>query len=826
GRRSGWRLRGNYRQEQVFRGETTPADFDDLLEDDVQTGTGRTFQRRQRDLWRIQPEFRMSFTELTALALELRYQDVSYDEEEPGTAVDYRNMYVDAAIQRELSPYNRLEFAVFGSRYDPSIDGRETDAVGARIGYQQSTSDISTWFVEVGAQETRRDSLSEPGVELSDTSFLWNIGYRRALQVTTWRLDLGQQVTPSGSGNLVERDLYRVSMEHQLDPRWRLHLSAVYLRSDAVATESGVTSSDRDYAQGRVALGFRLTPAWTVQGLYALTYQDFANIPGDAQEHEVRLSFIYRPPLPTQGRQGGTGTRHGDHDRVLDEGLPERAAAALGAVPRCAVAAVRHCRGAGRAPARHLSRQRGNAHRPAGPERRAFGADRADELRGPVHQVAAAEGHDQRQPAEVAGRMKRVLVRRGRDPVRADRPPARGHKGPDGVHVGDRGRDRGGVRPHHRLHDIVHRPRSQVRRDHREPCRGGLSRRGPANPRRQGQRHLQLPARADRGEARGDRRDRGADRRVQGGARGQHAGPARPEHDRAGPRDAGARAGGARDPHARAGPLLPRGAVAGDPADGRLERAARAARAGVHAHRRPLRSGAPGRDPHEAADRGHDGRSCRRRGGARAAPGGARGRPGTVLRRASRRRQPEAPDRRAGGRRRERRAHGSRLPAAAGADQRDQLERRGAAETRERAACTAGGAAGPHCAHAAGRAPVPGTAARAADRDARLRQPETAAGAGAADRILRVGRAWRTPGADQGSARTRRADGTAAHRAGGAGAVPGDDLRRGRDPAGRDVGRHDTGEQGHPDGDAHARHRRHSGRSELRLSCRAAAPPG
>src|SRR5690606_8604054 len=159
GRRSGWRLRGNYRQEQVFRGETTPADFDDLLEDDVQTGTGRTFQRRQRDLWRIQPEFRMSFTELTALALELRYQDVSYDEEEPGTAVDYRNMYVDAAIQRELSPYNRLEFAVFGSRYDPSIDGRETDAVGARIGYQQSTSDISTWFVEVGAQATRRDSL-------------------------------------------------------------------------------------------------------------------------------------------------------------------------------------------------------------------------------------------------------------------------------------------------------------------------------------------------------------------------------------------------------------------------------------------------------------------------------------------------------------------------------------------------------------------------------------------------------------------------------------------------------------------------------------------
>jgi hypothetical protein len=300
GRRSAWRLRGNYRQEQVYRSETTPAEFDDLLPDDVQTGTGRTLARRQRDLWRIQPGFTMNFTEVTSLDLDLTYHDVTYDLEEQGEAVDYNNTRLDAALRRALSPYNSVELGVFASRYEPSTSSRETDSAGALVAYRHSTSEISTFFVEVGAQESRTDSLSDPDVELSETSFLWNIGYQRQLEVTHWRFDLGQEVTPSGSGNLVERDLYRAAVTRQLKPRWLLELSAVFLNADAVADQGVVSSSDRDYLQARASLGYQLTRSLTVRGLYAFTHQDFADIAGDAQEHEFRLSFIYRPPLPTQ----------------------------------------------------------------------------------------------------------------------------------------------------------------------------------------------------------------------------------------------------------------------------------------------------------------------------------------------------------------------------------------------------------------------------------------------------------------------------------------------------------------------------------------------
>lgn len=297
GQRSAWRLRGNYRQQQVFHGETTPADFDDLIGDD-QTGTGRTFERRQRDLWRIQPGYTMEFTELTSLALDLSYIDVSYDVEEAGEAVDYNSSRLDAGLIRELSPYNHVELGVYGMRYEPSTEGRDTDSVGATLRYQQSTSDVSTFFIEVGAQEARIDLPADPDVELSETSFLWNIGYLRELEVTRWRFDLGQDVTPSGTGALVERDLYRATMEHQLQPRWLLNLSAVLLRQNSLGNEDIVTSSKRDYMQGQLSLGYQLTQSWTLKGLYALTLQDFADTPGDATQHEVRLSLVFQPPIP------------------------------------------------------------------------------------------------------------------------------------------------------------------------------------------------------------------------------------------------------------------------------------------------------------------------------------------------------------------------------------------------------------------------------------------------------------------------------------------------------------------------------------------------
>ena len=300
GQRSEWRFAANFSRQQVFRGETTSSEFDEPgLDDSDQTGTGRTFERRERDLWRIRPGVTFDLTERTALRFDLNYLDGRYDSQEQGEAVDYTNSQITAAIVRALTPDSNLAFGAFASQYDPTNANQETDSVGVRMRYQQNVSDISTFFIDIGAQESDLPSTVTPGEEISESAFLWNIGYNRRLERTRWQFNIGQTVTPSGSGFLVERDLYRVMMQHQLRPRWSLMLSAVAQNTSALADEGVTTTVDRDYVQGRAVLGYEMTPKWTIEGGYTLTHQDFADIPGDAQEHEFRLSFVYRPPIPT-----------------------------------------------------------------------------------------------------------------------------------------------------------------------------------------------------------------------------------------------------------------------------------------------------------------------------------------------------------------------------------------------------------------------------------------------------------------------------------------------------------------------------------------------
>lgn len=301
GQRSNWRLRGNFRRQQVLRGETTSPEIDDIgVDDDLQTGTGQTFFRRERDMLRLSPGFTFDFTERTSVSANVNFLGVRYDTEAVGEAVDYTNVRADTAIGRALTPDSSVEFGVFAATYDPDGISRETESLGARARYEKDVSDISSFFIEVGAQDAEIQSSNDAQNDVSETSFLWNMGYSRQLERTRWRFDLGQQVTPSGSGAIVERDLYRAIMHHQLRPRWTLGLSAVFLNTDALGREDvGGSLIDRDYLRTRATLSYQMTRNWTVEGRYSFTNQDFASIPGDAQEHAVRLWLVYSRPVPT-----------------------------------------------------------------------------------------------------------------------------------------------------------------------------------------------------------------------------------------------------------------------------------------------------------------------------------------------------------------------------------------------------------------------------------------------------------------------------------------------------------------------------------------------
>lgn len=300
GQRSNWRFKGNFRQQQVFRGEATSAEIDDEgIGDADQTGTGRTTVRRQREQWRLAPSFDFDMTERMSVKVNANYLDVQYDIQAPGEAVNYTNSRLAAAIVRRLTPDSNLEFGLFASSYEPDTLFRETESLGAKLRYSKSVSSVSRLFIEVGAQDSDVQTSADPQDDVSESSFNWHAGYTRWSERTTWRFDLGQTVSPSGSGSVVERNLYRAVMDHRLRPRWMFGVSLVVLNTESLNSQGLVTSNDRDYALVRTSLGFQMTRNWTIEGRYDFTQQDFADTPGDAQENEIRLSLIYSRPVPT-----------------------------------------------------------------------------------------------------------------------------------------------------------------------------------------------------------------------------------------------------------------------------------------------------------------------------------------------------------------------------------------------------------------------------------------------------------------------------------------------------------------------------------------------
>src|SRR5690606_20766526 len=123
------------------------SEVDDIgVEDEVQTGSGRTFERRQRDLIRLQPGGTFELSQRLGLDLSANYLDVSYDTQEAGEAVDYTNGRADVGLIYQVAPQSALELGVFAERYEPDLVQRETDSIGAMVRYSLDVSDISGFF--------------------------------------------------------------------------------------------------------------------------------------------------------------------------------------------------------------------------------------------------------------------------------------------------------------------------------------------------------------------------------------------------------------------------------------------------------------------------------------------------------------------------------------------------------------------------------------------------------------------------------------------------------------------------------------------------------
>lgn len=295
---STWSLDANISDQQVLRGEIESPEFDDTGVDDAQTGTGNILRNQDRTLLRINPEFSHTINQRATWILGASYLDIGYDPQLLGTAVDYDEGRIDTAFAYQLSSINKIRFSLFASEYETADSTNETTSYGATARFEQSISERSSFFAEVGYRDFDIETGINSPIVTQESSFLWNVGFSRRWQNSQFRMEAGQAVTPSGSGAMAERQRARATIDHHISPRLEVRIATIAQFTDTLASNSNM--DDRDYFQGRLTLAYQLSRKWSMEAQVSFTDQDDKVEPGSAQATQAGLSVVYRPATPNR----------------------------------------------------------------------------------------------------------------------------------------------------------------------------------------------------------------------------------------------------------------------------------------------------------------------------------------------------------------------------------------------------------------------------------------------------------------------------------------------------------------------------------------------
>lgn len=301
GQRNRLSLRGNLSNQQVLQGEDDSVEFSDSdLDDPDQSASGRFNRRRDRLRWRVKPEYAYEITQRTSLGASAEYEDVDYNNELPGEAIDYWQATGQVFVERILSEKSRIRLTGFASKYDSSDVDNDSKSFGGSLGYQSEISETLDWYAAGGAQRTKVEAGPSNLIDENQTTYIFEAGMNRQWERTRLQTAISRSVDPSGTGFLKTRDGVRVNLRHQLRPRWTGELGAYVFREDAV--DDVVDVNKRDYASALARLSWEMSREWSIQGTYTYTYQDYDDEPGDADSNAVAIGIVYRPLRKTWSR--------------------------------------------------------------------------------------------------------------------------------------------------------------------------------------------------------------------------------------------------------------------------------------------------------------------------------------------------------------------------------------------------------------------------------------------------------------------------------------------------------------------------------------------
>ena len=279
GERSEFSIDGEFRRESSLLTE---------LED---TGLFEDVERRVTKS--ISPQYEFNLFENTQLTTGLSYIDVEFPNSIPVSLTEYDFKSANVGISHDLTERSTVSLNVFHSIYEADTFDNDVDTTGANLRYSKTINE--TWFAYggVGYRESKfKNVVAGTTVRDDDTGALYEAGVVRQSETSRLELSLSNELQPSASGNINERDEYRLDYRRMITERWTGGLNFLFLENQSV--NSNNDSNDREYWSGELFGEYRLTPYWYLTGRYRHRDQEFDNSIGSADADSDAVIFGIR----------------------------------------------------------------------------------------------------------------------------------------------------------------------------------------------------------------------------------------------------------------------------------------------------------------------------------------------------------------------------------------------------------------------------------------------------------------------------------------------------------------------------------------------------
>lgn len=249
--------------------------------------TGIIDSRKRHQLSSFSGTFAASPTARDQLGAQLNYQHNSYADAEVTGLVGYDYAAAALTYSRSLSERVSIGSQLSGGRLNVPKTGLISRDYGARLTLTSQLAPAWRLALSAGLDRTVAD-------DRSDTGTVYDLELARSALLTEWRLTVGRNVVPSGSGALVHRADYAFTFSRKLSERLGASFDLRHVNNEDLRV--GLVRENRQYERAGAALEWQAAEHWSLSLTAAYTQQAFQSGGFDAHGFDGGVRLVWSMP--------------------------------------------------------------------------------------------------------------------------------------------------------------------------------------------------------------------------------------------------------------------------------------------------------------------------------------------------------------------------------------------------------------------------------------------------------------------------------------------------------------------------------------------------